>query len=517
MSAFSPSTFGALRSKLAPANNAIGLIGHSMLDQALQLSLGGTTTGKVFSLRQAPTWVKLLSGNAVKFPEDCKFAYSGVTSTSMVQTPIAANQGTNQPWAIGLTQLDAAVMCRARVIVIHCYHNDPSNNVSLTQSIANHTLAIRKLAAAGKFVVLATDLPSGNMDFTTTRYFGPGASGGQGSTYGLGLKDAQAFRRWCLSEAPLLAPGRVAVADYWKAMIDPTAGFSTVTASGNFAGSSGVNGDILRNTAQDGVHTNALGGYLCAQVLLAAIKSFGLATYNDPGATLGDLYDATHNPRGNLLTSPVLLESGSAMTLTGVTCTGNRPTGYSLFGNGSATSGTLTAASSFVTTATGHWWQLRISGTVGGTPNTGSSGLLFFQPGFNNAPIVAGDKIALTCDVEIDHLSNGAPMTGLIAVDSFLARSWNDGTARIDQSYVLTGDIGSGDTSSSRGSGVLDKVMAARGAPLAFTFPTDYPITSGGYGVNGETILDYIRIMMPPGRAVDFTVRFQNPGMFRMP
>jgi hypothetical protein len=156
------------------------------------------------------------------------------------------------------------------------------------------------------------------------------------------------------TDLPFLYPGQGYGVDYWPVLADRAA---TTLGWGKTAyleqDSVGVGG----------VHNMSVAGYQMYGKALPVFQGLGLPPQPSAIHQPGEVYDATNNPRGNLLTNGDIL-GGTAISGTtgGVTLAGVRPTNHTVTSNGALQgSGTgITITGSQVTgTATGDWYQIR--------------------------------------------------------------------------------------------------------------------------------------------------------------
>ena len=140
---------------------------------------------------------------------------------------------------------------------------------------------------------------------------------------------------------------------------------------------------------RDGIHLSQAGAIVWGQQLANVIN--GLVPANQDRFTLlGDVYDATNNPAGNLLANGLLAGSGGT---TGNGGSGVVPTSW--WGGRSGGSGTVTAVYSAVSdTNYTNLYKLRM--TLGGVADT-NSGYIFQQPAA--PPPSPGSYIWGACDV----------------------------------------------------------------------------------------------------------------------
>lgn len=450
-----------------PLGNKIALIGHSMLDQSLaQLASGNNLRVSQQWLWAWPAWVSALSKGRYIFTEDCKFAVSGSLVSDIGDTILTSATALSGN-GVGKTQLQAAIDCPASVVAYWSGRNDRANAVLLSTSIAKATRDFNALTAAGKIVLAVSEIPAGSASFASTRLSGVQL------TYQLAWVD------WLTRTAPTLWPGKVFAVDLWQDMVDMTA---TATP-----------GDVISARTQDGVHSSALGAYPQAQRILKVLDGLGLPQSYPAIHRRGESYDAVNNPAGNLLgDAGALTQSSNAWSGTfgsTITLAGVRPTIGSQFGSTGGGSA-LIAAGSFVDTATGRWWQVRVNGTTAAGAN----------PTFSLAPLstsallpslAVGDMLRAYGEFEID--ANG---TGLCSLSFLLQRNLPSGK------FDLTAQ-----TFGNESSGVLDTILAGLPAPLAGTWNGNTNVTIDGTETG---LFASLQINMKQSAAVDFTFRVRN-------
>jgi lysophospholipase L1-like esterase len=451
----------------------VALVGHSMLDQAIQV---GAISPRSVSLhwRGVPAWISVLSYGQFSFPESCKFAVSGANVKDIYATAVTTNNNTTLT-GTG-TQLSYCLACKASIVYVHIGHNDIVNNFSfgrIVNGIGDDNLGltyiVNQLVSSGKVVILSSELPSGNSSFTSTRY-----TSAQ-------LAIALQFRDWVVNKAQTIWPGMVYGIDYWPVMA-------------NRAGSS--LGDNYATITYDGIHPTALGGYAMAKKALPVFQSLGapieFAAIHQPG----DLYDATNNPRGNLIPNGDMLGSAALSGTTGgVTLAGVRPTSWSVGSNSALQAGSgITVTGSQVTgTVTGDWYQVVATGT------TSSNAIPAFYVQNLNASLSnmnVGDYLQAFGEFEINSGSTG--IRGVRCLLSSTAPGGNNTATLLDV------DIFS-NTNPSR-NGVIDTIVA--GANLSGVFNGNINI---GPWIGSETVMTLqLSVVLAESSAFNVTTRFRN-------
>lgn len=451
-----------------PTSNKVALIGHSMLDQALgQLPSGNNVRVSQQWVWAWPGWVSALSKGRFIFTEDCKFAVSGSLVSDIGDTVLTL---ASNPSGIGIgkTQLQNAIACPASIVAYWSGRNDRANAVALSTSIAKATRDFNAITAAGKVVLAISEIPAGSATFPSTRL------AGQQLAFQLAWVD------WLTRTAPALWPGKVFAVDLWQDMVDMS---TTATP-----------GDVISAKTQDGVHSSALGAYPQALRVLKVLDGLGFPQGYPAIGRRGDVYDAANNPSGNLLGDTGTLTQSStpwsgSLDSGRIALAGARPAVGSQYG-ATGTGTTLTATGSFVTTATGNWWQVRVNGNTAAGAN----------PNFTFVPLATGailpnlsvgDVLRAYGEFEID--ANG---TGLCGLALMLQRNLPSGK------FDLTAQ-----TFGIESSGVLDTVLAGLTAPIAGTWNGNTNVTIDG---TESGILAGLQVNMKQSVAVDFTFRVRN-------
>lgn len=442
----------AFRSDIARQENIIGLVGHSMLDQGM--SGAGATVAYALPrsaslhLRAYPPWIALLSQGRYVFPEDCKFAVSGQTSTQVLAT-----------------QLAGFLACRAKVGLYHVGRNDFNAGATLASLIANATEFLTATAAAGKIILAMVEIPGGDATYPAWRL------------NATNMAVCHGYRSWLLTVAPKLWPGMVYGVDTWPDAVDYT---------------SAVAGDVRLGETQDGVHPNARLSARLARRVISVLDGLGMPPRSVPVHMPGDIAVAANAATANLISrNPSLLSvaGGSVPAAAGgVTFAGAVPQYWGLSANSAAQAGSLTVTTSLVTTATGPWLQFDV---VGNTAANAGPGLYldYYTYGPEQAFMVAGDNLQAFGEYEI-----GAGGVGVCGVSQEIAR--------------VVGGVGDQVITHACGddSGPIDTIIA--GADLCSMWDGSWTISKVSK-TESSLYLRY-RIIMSPSKAVNFRVRMRN-------
>jgi hypothetical protein len=180
---------------------------------------------------------------------------------------------------------------------------------------------------------------------------------------------------------------------------------------------------------RDGIHDNVTSAILMGQTLANVINGL-VPAMDDRFSLLGDVYDATNNLSGNLLTNGLMAGSGGTI-LNGAT--GTPPTSWR--GYRSASGGTSTAAFSVTSYPSVSNLQ-KATMTLGGTAD---GRLCLLDQQFHNTNFAAGDTIVF--EVEVDWNISTANIYGIFAALNFqnvsftLLASSYDGFYQVNSAY----------------------------------------------------------------------------------
>lgn len=321
-----------------------------------------------------PTWLRTLSGRRLDLSFAGIFATTGFTTQQIIAT-----------------HLPNAVAYKAQITTVLCGTNNITFNQTADQITADLVTIYTALRNAGA-VVVACSIPPRNVaaGLTATQ-----------------LRTQAAVNLW-IANYCAATPGML-FADTASALTDSTTGQA---ATGMIS--------------SDNLHPSPLGAYTMGQVVSTVVNSL-LPARGGSFINPLDVWNATENPGGNLIS--VGLMAGTGGTLTGTGTSGQVATGWS---GVIQTPGTVTAAFSKEADATGTNLERQVV-TLGGTGNAGS------QPGGGTrvsvglpvfvSNIAAGDTVFLEAEVEWSgasgvvgfhpNLGFGAPV-GINVSDNFL-------------------------------------------------------------------------------------------------
>lgn len=281
-----------------------------------------------------------------------------------------------------LARIDAIAACPADIIVILIGTNNVNGSVSaqtLTDYKSDMAAIWDRLAAAGKVVVTMPPLPR-NL-----------SAGNQNNRRVL-----HAMREWMLRQAWsgrrnfYIADAAVEYGDPTSATYAPRAGYD-----------------------YDGLHPQARGGYEIGAKSLFRVLDRILPPVPQFLASADDVYDATYNPGGNLLTNGLLDgTAGSKNTVQGLTPTGDIATSWQTsfsapYSGGTALSG-LTVVGSKGITADGRIEQvLTLSGGYTGDVD---SAFGISQAVGSLSRIQPGDVIEAMAEIVLDVSATELPL-----------------------------------------------------------------------------------------------------------
>ena len=459
----------ALSPQLRPANNYVGALGHSMLDQGNGNFGTAPNIQVINSAGSFPFWTGFLSkGQFIMDRQSWLGAVSGTTSQQMCNGAQIAN----------------ALNCRASIILMVVETNDRAATTPFALddgttatlgsagqvTIPNVKAMLNALVAAGKFVVLCIDPPRGSTTYTPQRLTGTQLTAHLG------------YRSWCLQQVPKLYPGQVAVCDMWPDFVN------------NLTGNEG---DVKDINVRDGLHPAAPGSFFFARnKVLPALQAFGVPLRSVPVLSKPDTFDATVNPRGAINAtrlSGLNSANGSASAAQGgVTYTGARSSGFSPNANTPAQAGTLTVTmtrnATSPQTGDSDWFEIAVTGTT--TASVGP--LIQFASSLSAgdlANLAAGDRITCFDEVQVD-----AGGVGLVGISYGLQR-----TTPTSFDWF---DIGASDQTTH----VLDSVLAT-GALAGFHDGEGQFVTVD----KTETLIQQMwQLRMLESASPNFKVRFRN-------
>ena len=330
----------------------IAVLGDS---RAAQMSYD-LTNHDTYSATGLMAWVNVKSKGKYIVPAEYNFGVSGDTSTQILaRTPDAAASN-------------------AEVVVYIGGTNDRNSSElqSAATTIANITESINLLVAAGKKVILCTDMPRGNATYTA------------GLLTSQQLRYHQQIRRWTLDTARLI-PG-VLVADLYPLLADNTR----------------TDGAMLVTYTYDGTHLNPVGAERAANPVVAILDALYPAPFYIPDYDNGSVWHATDNVRGNMISNGAM--TGTAGT-PGASSSGNLADSWTGTRNAAMNSGTVTSVFAKVarTDVVGSWQQVTIGGTAGATADPNLE-IYIAAP---NGNFSEGDVIQAIGEFEIDSGATG--------------------------------------------------------------------------------------------------------------
>lgn len=338
---------------LLPANSDIAVIG----DSRAQADVSGSTASSArHGIRGIGLWLEILSRGRVRAPYAYNFAVAGSTTEDCVTS-----------------QLDSAAACAAGSVLVFTSTNDRtvSGDWSAARSITALQTIISTLIAAGKTVFLVAETPRGNSSYTSIR-----------------LTTSQLKRhnqvRQFLLRAQLTYGQNVRVIDLYPIMAD------RVSATGDTI--------LSPIVAYDGLHPAIYTAYKIASSIVAD-PAFSAMYPAQPflSFTASDVFDATDNPRGNLMSNGQL-DGTSGTKDAGIT--GDVATGWDA---GVSNWTGLSGVASKVTTATGDWQQFVITGDSG----AGQPQLIFARDMSSFASVAVDDHLDGGCEWEVDASNAG--------------------------------------------------------------------------------------------------------------
>jgi hypothetical protein len=268
-------------------------------------------------------------------------------------------------------QLSQAVASPAGSVVMLVSTNDQAAGWAASRSIAAIKPFVSSVVRSGKNLWIITELPRGPSNAFT---------------------------------APQLVEHNL-VRAYLQSLSHPQ--ITLIDSYPTMAAANGI--DFLAGLANDGVHPNIAGAFALADVMRPIItERFPVDPY---AFSALDLYNASTNPRGNLVANGEM--SGTSGSLT-AGITGSLATGYNVVvANWTGLAGVL----SKVSTATGDWQQLVITG------NSGSNPIVLIRRSLTFANLATGDRLEGRGEFEVD-----ANSVGLTQFSHSVAR-YNGGTS----------------------------------------------------------------------------------------
>ena len=336
-------------------------------DSVPQASSRTASNLQFISSRGWINWINALTGFKFIYNDTLNKGVSGDTTTASL-----ARWGTDV--APNLNNFD--------ILWIHVGTNDPSNAIPPATSIANIQTMITRARNAGKLVIVDTILPRGSPNAYTATQALQAAVINQGIR-AMGVENTNA---------------NVLVFDPWRDIADPANG-----------------GQPFANSTLDGVHpnmslANAMGNRFVQQAspLFAPSSIWTQSQW--------DTYDATNNPKGNMIVNPGM--TGTGGTFTGTAVGGALATGYNLLqASGTAGAGTVVCSKTAAVAGYGcagtdkqnivfnipsantatETFQLRCDQTTAGLTAASGSGSFYAQCEFDISGVVGLYWLDLEC------------------------------------------------------------------------------------------------------------------------
>lgn len=335
-----------------PGPPEVAIYGDS---RAAQMSYN-LTNHLTYSATGAAAWANVLSGGNFIFPADLNFGVTGDTTAQI------------------LARVGDVVASRAETVVYFGGTNDRNSNELQTAAttIGNILATLNALLAAGKKVILCTDAPRGNATYSvyllTTQQ----------------LRYHQQVRRWTIETAGRI-PG-VTVVDLYPLLNDYTR----------------TDGALPVVNTYDGAHLSPVGAAIAGAAIADALKKVYPNKFYFGDADNANLYNATDNPRGNLINNGVM--SGTAGTLDGAS-TGSLADSWTSTRDTAMNSGSVTSLFAKVarTNPTGSWQQVTLGGTSGATADPNME----IYTSASNSNFAEGDIVQAFCEMEIDAGATG--------------------------------------------------------------------------------------------------------------
>lgn len=375
----------------APGNRLAGTLGHSKNEQACQVTgtvgLANSNLDTVYCFRSFIPLLDIILPGAPKLHVESCFAISGTTSYHMATTQIA--------------QVEASP---ADVFWVWCGHNDfnasyaldDAGGTSIPQTgyiLPNFRHTFDELKRLNRKALPVIETPTGNTSLPSARWTGNN------------LKHYHALNRWLIEYAQANWPGTVYCINFADKLFDTSSG--------------ATRGDIVSGLTQDNAHLKAQGSWIGAKEAKRVLPSIlGRPLRPTPAHMPGDVYDATHNPRGNILAAggrnPDLCGFGTTLgsapaTAGGVTFAAGVPSPLTMSVSGLGGTTALTVTPALVSNpngdGTGDWLEIAIVGNTGAM-----SGAIIIDWGFNTAElalITDPEKVCAFGEFQIDKNSTG--------------------------------------------------------------------------------------------------------------
>lgn len=349
-----------------PYNRQVAILGDS-ITQHNTYNVDGTSNWNA-STRYGNRYIAFGYATWLRFLTYVGFDLDGASNFGVV--------GDTLPMILART--DAALLASnaATWFVMGGINDRGAGALTLQNSIDALTSIVNKIIAAGRLVVIFIPMPCGDANNSGNRL-----SATQ-------LKRHMAFRRWIM-ENYASTPG-VEVVDTWRYFADPN---STV-------------GDAIIGLTYDGIHPSPAGAYAVAKAALPVVNLLFPPRFGFLLASNSDLYDATENIPGSLLSNPMM--NGTAGTV-GTGGSGSLADSWS-GGNGGDTGHTRTYSK---VVSNGFNMQQCV---FAGTPTSNGDAAILLQT-VSAGNLAINDVLRGVCAVEVD--------AGVTGIDSFRLRIVN--------------------------------------------------------------------------------------------
>jgi lysophospholipase L1-like esterase len=339
-------TPGAVDRKFSAGQKTVAIYGDSISAQNTTplgyRSIGYMTHANNF-LRQA-----------LNFPISNNFGVSGETSAQI------------------LARISSVLSAGPDIVSLLAGTNDPSSGFTPQQTIDNLKAMYLSLLAAGITVVAIPILPRED-----------GGYSGTAPQIAFKMRYVAQVNRWIELFASR-TPGMI-FADARKYFMNFSTGYAKT----------GVTADLL--------HPNVMGAFYVGKAWAEAVRPF-LFPSNFLFTELSDVYHATENPTGNLLTNGFLIGTGGALNSN----SGSVAASWS----GSRVNGSVLATFSKVARADGlgEWQQITIPATTGAA---GEQFRVVQTLNYNSGVYAVGDVLEAAVEVEVEA---DARITGVVLV-----------------------------------------------------------------------------------------------------
>jgi lysophospholipase L1-like esterase len=293
-----PAFQNAMQAKTASAANTariaarlrrVAALGDSITANNHLITNTSTNYGVTKSSRGYMTFAEILSKRAWYWDETLNFGVAGEnTSQILARVPqvIAANPGA--------------------VVVLAGVNDGQGSVLSVAQTKANLRAIWTQLANAGILVVVVPILPA--------------SMWGSQTTTASQRRIIQQTDNWIREVAPTIP--NVILADPTAYLIDNT------TANSNQGGMIGGQTGAVTGYALDGLHPAQRGAFWTGYVVAQALAPYFNTPLNQSQQSALDVYNATDNPSGNLLSNGIITATSGGVLGTGAS--GAAPSGMTL-------------------------------------------------------------------------------------------------------------------------------------------------------------------------------------------